>query len=97
MAFFCYGREDLIPDMFRQLVQKLSNKDPNRWQKLGYYFNEHIDCDENRHAPMARAMIERHCGSDLIKWKKVKESATEALIQRKNLWDEILTDLISNK
>jgi hypothetical protein len=95
MASFCYGREDIIPDMFRQLIRKLSSKDPNRWRKLEYYFKEHIDCDENRHGPMARLMIERHCGSNQVKWEKVKEFAIEALMQRKDFWDDILDDIKS--
>ena len=93
MASFCYGREDIIPDMFRRLIRNLSEKIPSRWSKLGFYFTEHIDCDEKRHGPMARAMLERHCSNDLGLWEKAEQSAKSALIQRKNFWDGILAKI----
>ena len=93
MASFCYGREDIIPDMFRRLITNLSEKNPTRWEKLGFYFTEHIDCDETRHGPMARAMLERHCSNDLRLWGKAEQSAKSALIQRKNFWDGILVKI----
>ncbi len=93
MASFCYGREDIIPDMFRRLITNLSEKNPTRWEKLGFYFTEHIDCDETRHGPMARAMLERHCSNDLGLWEKAEQSAKSALIQRKNFWDGILAKI----
>ena len=95
MASFCYGREDIIPDMFRRLITNLSEKNPTRWEKLGFYFTEHIDCDETRHGPMARAMLERHCSNDLRLWGKAEQSAKSALIQRKNFWDGILVKIES--
>ena len=93
MASFCYGREDIIPDMFRRLIRNLFEKNPSRWEKLGFYFTEHIDCDEKRHGPMARAMLERHCSNDLGLWEKAEQSAKSALIQRKNFWDGILAKI----
>ena len=90
MASFCYGREDIIPDMFRRLITNLSEKNPASWERLGFYFTEHIDCDETRHGPMARAMLERHCSNKLGLWKKAEKSAKSALIQRKNFWDGFL-------
>ena len=94
MASFCYGREDIIPDMFRRLITNLSEKNSTRWEKLGFYFTEHIDCDETRHGPMARAMLERHCSNDLRLWVKVEQGAKSALIQRKNFWDGVLEELM---
>ncbi len=93
MASFCYGREDIIPDMFRRLITNLSEKNPTRWEKLGFYFTEHIDCDETSHGPMARAMLERHCSNDLGLWGKAEKSAKKALIQRKKIWDGILVNI----
>lgn len=93
MASFCYGREDIIPDMFRRLITNLSEKKPTRWEKLGFYFTEHIDCDETRHGPMARSMLERQCSNVMELWEKAEESAKTALIQRKNFWDGILVKI----
>ena len=90
MASFCYGREDIIPGMFRRLITKLSEKNPSRWKGLGFYFSEHIDCDETRHGPMSKAMLERYCSNDLVLWDKAEQSAKSALVQRKNFWDGIL-------
>ena len=95
MASFCYGREDIIPDMFRQLIKRLSKKDPQRWRKLGFYFTEHIDCDENRHGPMARTMLERHCSQDIAQSDEAVQTAKNALLQRKQFWDEIHKNMSS--
>ena len=80
--------------MFRRLITNLSEKNPSRWEKLGFYFTEHIDCDETRHGPMAMAMLERHCSNDLGLWEKAEKSAKSALIQRKNFWDGILEEMM---
>ena len=93
MASFCYGREDIIPDMFRRLITNLSEKNPTRWKRLGFYFTEHIDCDETRHGPMASAMLERHCSNDEKLWEKAETSAKSVLGQRKNFWDGILAKI----
>ena len=93
MASFCYGREDIIPDMFRRLIKNLAEKNPSRWEKLGFYFTEHIDWDEERHGPIATSMLERHCSNDLGLWEKAGQSARLALIQRKNFWDGILVNI----
>ena len=88
IASFCYGREDIIPDMFRRLITNLSDENPIRWEKLEFYFTEHIDCDESRHGPMARAMLERHCSNDLELWRKPKKCKLSFNSTKKLLgWD----------
>lgn len=88
-ASFTLGREDLIPDMFRKLVNDLISTKPEQLQTLEYYFDRHIHLDEDHHGPLAMRMLEDLCGDDPIKWEETTNAAIEALKVRKVLWDGI--------
>jgi hypothetical protein len=88
-ASFTLGREDLIPDMFRRLVNDLIASKPEELKTLEYYFERHIHLDEDHHGPLAMRMLEYLCGADEIKWKETELAAIEALEARKILWDGI--------
>lgn len=88
-ASFTLGREELIPDLFRQLVNDLIKSKPGELETLEYYFERHIHLDEDHHGPLAMKMLDHLCGSDPIKWEETKLAAIEALEARKVLWDGI--------
>lgn len=92
-AAFTYGREEVIPDMFRHLVERLSAHDPHRWSPFLYYLKRHITTDAERHGPMSRALTARLCGEDEARWHDANAAAREALESRLTLWDAILTTL----
>ncbi len=92
-AVFAYGREDVIPDMFRKFVQQLAASAPQKWAKLLYYLNRHVTHDGDRHGPMARAMMEELCGDEREKWDEAEQAAREALLSRIALWDAIFSDI----
>ena len=89
-AAFTYGREEVIPSMFRQLVERFSAQAPDRWSSFLYYLNRHITHDADRHGPMSRALTARLCGDDEARWHDANVAAREALESRLVLWDEIL-------
>ena len=88
---FTFGREDLIPDMFSEIVNQYNND--NKLDKFVYYLERHIELDGGDHGPLALQLISNLCENDTKKWKEVEESAIESLIARKNLWDFVSKQL----
>jgi uncharacterized protein YggL (DUF469 family) len=86
---FTFGRENLIPDMFIEIVKKLNGECNKKYNKLVYYLDGHIEIDGGEHGPMATKMIKKLCGDDANKWKESLEVAKEALTKRVLLWDSI--------
>lgn len=92
-AAFTYGREDVIPDMFRRLVAVLAARAPASWNGFLYYLNRHIEVDGDHHGPLAQRLIASLCGDDLQKWREAEEAARQALSARIALWDAILAGI----
>ncbi|NBL64646.1 DUF3050 domain-containing protein [Flavobacterium sp. NST-5] len=89
-AAFTFGREDLIPSMFTEILKNFQNNFPElNLSKLTYYFERHIELDADDHGPMAMKMIAELCGDDLKKWKEVEEVSILALEKRIGLWEAI--------
>ncbi|MFM1942071.1 MAG: hypothetical protein RI897_1053 [Verrucomicrobiota bacterium] len=92
-AAFTYGREDLIPAMFHQLVVGLDRRVPDRLSKLRYYLERHIQLDGDVHGELGREMVELLCAGDPQKEREAIETAVQALKERIALWDGILAAL----
>ncbi len=89
-AAFTFGREDLIPNMFTQILKNFQQNFPETdLAKLIYYFERHIELDADEHGPMAMQMITELCQDDTTKWKEVEETSILALEKRIGLWDAI--------
>jgi hypothetical protein len=89
-AAFTFGREDLIPSMFTEILRSFQINFPERkLDKLIYYFERHIELDADEHGPMAMAMINELCGEDAKKWAEAEAIATLALEKRIALWNTI--------
>lgn len=89
-AAFTFGREDLIPEMFTEILINFQESFPETdLRQLLYYFERHIEIDADEHGPMAMQMIEQLCGNDPIKWSEVEETSIMALEKRIGLWDAI--------
>ncbi len=90
---FTFGREDLIPDMFRALVRDLSAQNNGNLATFIWYLERHIEVDGEDHGPLSLRMVADLCGQDGQKWHEAAEAAAEALEARLALWDAILADL----
>lgn len=95
-AAFTFGREDVIPDMFFQIINQSKSKEAS-FSKLTYYLNRHIELDGDEHGPLALKMMEALCGDNSKKWNEVLEISKLALQHRIALWDGIYYSIIKNK
>ena len=89
---FTYGREDIIPDMFISILKELDPEN-NRYSKLKYYLDRHIEIDGNLHGPLAQKMLVELCNDNQNKWDEVYTVAKNCLQYRIKLWDSILKQI----
>lgn len=85
-AAFAFSREDLIPDMFDQVIKKEGTE---RFPLFCDYLARHIEVDGEEHTPMAMAMVADLCGGEDVRWQQAIETAVVALEARSRLWDGI--------
>ena len=83
---FALGREEVIPTMFRALVDRTGGLG-----RFKYYLDRHIDLDGDEHTPMALAMLSTVCGDDPGRWREAREAARSALEARLSLWDGVVS------
>ncbi|MFJ6665979.1 DUF3050 domain-containing protein [Streptomyces sp. NPDC091383] len=90
-AVFAFGREDLIPEMFEQVV-RIDDRD-GRLARFKDYLHRHIEVDADAHTPMAMRMLVDLCGDDSRKWEECTYAVREALHERAGFWDAILRQI----
>lgn len=90
-AAFAFGREDLIPEMFDQVVKV--DDHGGKLATFRDYLARHIEVDGEQHTPMAMQMLADLCDEDASKWDECAGTIIEALNARVRLWDGILAAL----
>lgn len=88
-AAFTIGREQMIPQMFMQIVRSLARMHPGKLEIFKAYLERHIEVDQDEHGPLAARMMQTLCGEDEGKWQQATEAATAALDERLRLWDAV--------
>ncbi|MEZ5406058.1 MAG: DUF3050 domain-containing protein [Verrucomicrobiia bacterium] len=88
-AAFTYGREDLIPSVFTELVMQLDQQHSGKLKILRYYLKRHIELDGDEHGELGREMVCALCGTSELKWQEATNAAIRALESRLRFWDGI--------
>jgi hypothetical protein len=92
-AAFTFGREDLIPDMFRGFIRDQDRRLSGKLATFRWYLDRHIEVDGDEHGPMALRMVAELCRNDAVKWQEATVAAEMALRARLALWDGIAAAL----
>jgi hypothetical protein len=90
-ASFLFGREDLVPAMFRRLLPEIAGT--RGAVSLRRYLQRHVEVDEGAHGPAARALLVDLCGDDPARWTTAARAARAALLARHELWDGVVRAL----
>jgi hypothetical protein len=87
-ANFTFGREDLLPDVFHQIVHELDEAN-GCLSQFKYYLQRHIDLDSDHHGPLAHRLLASLCGDRPQAWETAAQASLAALEARHQLWDSI--------
>ena len=88
-ADFVLGRENLIPDMFREVSAALAAGEGLPTESLTYYLDRHVELDEQEHGPAGAKLLFSLCGEAAERWAAVERGARQALLARAALWDGV--------
>lgn len=91
-AAFFYGREGLIPEMFKPLVDSLVESGSSS-ERLVFYLNRHIEVDEDHHGPLAKQLLLELCQNDPTKLERANFIGEKCLATRTKLWDGVLEEI----
>lgn len=92
-AAFTFGREDLIPGIFKAFIRDQDERLSGKLGLFRWYLDRHIEVDGEEHGPMAVRMVSGLCGSDPAKWDQAEHAAIRAIEARLAFWDDILATL----
>ena len=87
-AVFAFGRERVIPDMFKGLVSQL-NLSKIDCPKFHYYLSRHIEIDADEHGPASLELVEYVCRQQPELIIEAEDAAVNAIEARIELWDNL--------
>lgn len=96
LGSFFFGREDVIPEMFRSLLDSWCI-DENDTPMFVYYLKRHIELDGDSHGPAAKIIIGNLTQDNPNALRQLALSAVDAINDRINLWDGLTRALSTGK
>jgi hypothetical protein len=95
-ATFLFGREDIIPSMFRRILQSLDHSKLD-CKQLSLYLERHTHLDEDVHRPMGEQLLKNLCEDNDEKWEQSTIAAQKALLSRISLWNGVVFHMLDTK
>lgn len=92
---FTFGREDLLPNVFERIVERIDLESGGELKGFRYYLSRHIELDGDQHGPLACQLVGRLCGEDDSAWSRAEDAAIRSLEARKRLWDGMLQAIMA--
>jgi hypothetical protein len=99
LAAFFYGREDIIPEMFRRLLDTLygAKHNSDRLRHFIYYIDRHIELDGDSHGPMGRELLEDLLANSPHRVEQARCAACSSIEARIRLWNGTLSKLRNSR
>ena len=99
LAAFFYGREDIIPEMFRRLLDTLYGAGHNndRLRYFIYYIDRHIELDGDSHGPKGRELLEDLVMNSPHARERALRAACRSIEARVELWSGTLSKLRNSR
>ena len=99
LAAFFYGREDIIPEMFRRLLGTLYGAKHNNDRLLHfiYYIDRHIELDGDSHGPMGRELLKDLVAHSPHRRERALRAACNSIKARIGLWNGTLNKLRNSR
>lgn len=88
-AALALGREQVIPEMFRQFLSKMRIS-VIQAPTFHRYLERHIELDDDLHGPLSMRLLETLCGDDRDKLVEAETAAEESICARIRFWDGVL-------
>lgn len=87
-AAFCYGRECLVPCLFKELYSQIEHGGLDA-PTLTWYLQRHINLDGESHGPLAERMVLQLCDNDPCRVVEAEEVKSRVVAQRNDFWQAI--------
>jgi hypothetical protein len=99
LAALFYGREDIISEMFRRLLDTLydANRDNDRLRYFIYYIDRHIELDGDSHGPKGRELLDDLVANAPHNSKRALQAACSSIRARIGLWNGTLGKLRNSR
>lgn len=91
-AAFFFGRENIIPDLFRPALEVVSQS-IGQCESFKFYLDRHIELDGDEHGPLAHNCLMEIVGNNELKLREAYLVGLHSLRLRKNLWDGALKSI----
>ena len=83
---FVFGRETLIPDMFRCILRKWKIE-KSAAPRMHYYLSRHVDIDGNQHGPASIQLLSSIINNKSDSMEAATQHSIKSIHMRISLWD----------